>query len=87
MLTKEFNKMPHSDRNKLVFGEGKMIAIYDDNKFQKVFFYKLGELKIDVIYDKGSNRLLDILAWENANDRVEFLKMAVEDGVVGRVGN
>ena len=84
MLTKEFNKLPLSERNKLVFGTGKLIAIFDDNKFQKVFFYKHGELKIDVIYDKTNNRLLDILAWENENDRVDFLKMPVEDLFEGK---
>ncbi len=75
MLTKEFNALSISERNKLVFGEGKLIAIYEDNKFQKVFFYKWNEIKIDVIYDKTHNKLLDILAWQNDTDRVEFLKM------------
>jgi len=76
MVTKIFNALPLPERNTLVFGEGKLIAIYEDNKFQKVFYFKWNDLKIDVIYDKVRNRLLDILAWENANDRVEFLKMS-----------
>jgi hypothetical protein len=86
MLAKDFNSLPLSERNKQVFSEGKLIAIYEDNKFQKVFFYKLNELKIDVIYDKVNNRLLEILAWENEVDRVDFLKMPVLDNAyVGRI--
>lgn len=75
MLTKIFNALPLLERNTLVFGEGKLIAIYEDNKSRKVFFFKWNDLKIDMIYDKGRNRLLDILAWENSHERVEFLKM------------
>jgi hypothetical protein len=76
MLTKIFNALPLLERNTLVFGERKLIAIYEDNKSQKVFFFKLNDLKIDMIYDKVRNRLLDILAWENSYERVEFLKMS-----------
>jgi hypothetical protein len=86
MLTKDFNSLSFRERNKQVFAEGKLVAIYEDNKFQKVFFYKLDDLKIDVIYDKVHNMLLDIIAWENENDRVNFLKMPVEDSYAGRVG-
>ena len=78
MLTKEFNTLPLPEKSVLVFGEGKLIDIFGDNKFQKVFFYKLDDLKIDVIYDKANNRMLDIIAWENSNDRVDFLKMPAE---------
>ena len=78
MLTKEFNELPLAERNKLVFGEAKLIDIFDDNKFQKVFFCRMDELKIDIIYDKAHNRLMEIVAWENVNDRVDFLKMPVE---------
>jgi hypothetical protein len=83
MLTEEFNKLSLSERGKLVFGAGKLINIYDDNKLQKVFYYKLGELKIDVIYDKVNNRLLDIIAWDESKERVDFLKMPVYDDIVG----
>ncbi len=79
---KDFNALPFVERNKLVFTEGKYIDVFHENKLQKGFFYKMGELKIDVIYDKVHNKLLDIIAWENENDRIEFLKMPVEDGYV-----
>lgn len=79
MLTKEFNVLPLPRKSALVFGEGKLIAIYEDNKFQKVFYYKFDAIKIDVVYDKVNNRLLDIIAWENTIDRVNFLKMPVTD--------
>ena len=46
----------------LVFGEGKLIAIYEDNKFQKVFYYKFNGIKVDVLYDKINSTLLDIIA-------------------------
>lgn len=82
MLTNEFNKLPLPERSKLVYGVGKLIDIYDDNKLQKVFYYKIGELKIDIIYDKTHNRLLDIVAWNESKDRVDFLKMPVENGIV-----
>ena len=79
MLTKEFNVLPFAERNKLVFGEGKFIDTFVDNKLQKGFFYRLDSLKIDVIYDKVRHRLLDIIAWEYADERIEFLKMPIED--------
>ena len=79
MLTKEFNVLPLAERNKLVFGEGKFIDTFVDNKLQKGFFYRLDGLKIDVMYDKVRHRLLDINAWENADERIEFLKMPAED--------
>lgn len=40
-----------------------------DNELQKVFYYRLDDLKVDVVYDKIRNRLLGINAWENAADR------------------
>ena len=75
MLTKEFNTLPLSERSKLVFGKGKLIGISQEHSVQKGFFYKLNNLKIDVIYDKVRNQLLDVIAWENTTDRVAFLKM------------
>ncbi len=75
MLITDFNKLPLNERSKLVFGTGKLIDILGDNKFQKVFFYKIEDLKIDVIYDKANNSMMDIIAWEKVNDRVDFLKM------------
>ena len=85
MLTEEFNKLPLLERSKLIFGVGKLIDIYDDNKLQKVFYYRLNDLKVDVIYDKVNNRLLDIIAWNESKDRVDFLKMPVLEDL-GRVG-
>ena len=82
MLTEEFNKLPLPERSKVVFGDGKLIDIYDDNKLQKVFYYRLNELKVDVIYDKVNNRLLDVIAWDESKGRVDFLKMPVEYGIV-----
>lgn len=79
MLTKEFNALQLTEKSRLVFGDGRLIAIYEDNKFQKVFFFKLSGLKIDIIYDKVHNRLLDIIAWETGADRVDFLKMPVRN--------
>jgi hypothetical protein len=72
MLTKEFNALSLSERSKLVFGEGKLIGIFKDHTLQKAFYYKLEDLKIDVVYDKVRNRLLGINAWENAVDRGAF---------------
>ena len=69
MLTKEFNALSLSKRSKLVFGEGKLIGIIRDQETQKAFYYKLNDLKIDVVYDKIRKRLLGINAWENAVDR------------------
>jgi hypothetical protein len=69
MLTKEFNALSLQKRSKLVFGEAKLIGIVRDQETQKAFFYKLDDLKIDVIYDKVRKRLLGINAWENAVDR------------------
>ncbi|MGP8214784.1 MAG: hypothetical protein ACLQQ4_04400 [Bacteroidia bacterium] len=69
MLTKEFNALPLDKRSKLVFGEGKLIDIFQDHALQKGFFYKLNDLKIDVIYDKARNRLFDIVAWESLTER------------------
>ena len=82
MLTEEFNKLPLLERSKLIFGVGKLIDIYDDNKLQKVFYYRLNDLKVDVIYDKVNNRLLDVIAWDESKERVDFLKMPVEYGIV-----
>ena len=82
MLTEEFNKLPLLERSKLIFGVGKLIDIYDDNKLQKVFYYRLNDLKVDVIYDKVNNRLLDVIAWDESKGRVDFLKMPVEYGIV-----
>ncbi|HTB06669.1 MAG TPA: hypothetical protein VK806_06905 [Bacteroidia bacterium] len=78
MLTKEFNALSLSERTKLVFGQGKLIDVYQDHTLQKGFFYKLNGLKVDVIYDKVRNRLLDITAWENLIDRGSFPKKAAE---------
>jgi hypothetical protein len=72
VLTKEFNALPLNKKSKLVFGEGKLIGTIRDQESQKAFFYKLNDLKIDVIYDKVRNRLLGINAWESAVDRTKF---------------
>ena len=69
MLTKEFNDLSLDKRSKLVFGEGKLIGVIQDHELQKAFYYKLNDLKVDVVYDKVRNRLLGINAWENAADR------------------
>jgi hypothetical protein len=69
MLTKEFNKLPLAERRKLVFGEGKLIGIIQEHDI-KALFYKLNDLKIDVIYDMVLNTLQDITAWESIADRV-----------------
>jgi len=74
MLIKEFNALSLTEKSKLVFGEGRLIDIYQSNIAQKGFYYKLNDLKIDVIYDKARNSLLDIMAWENTTDRIEFLR-------------
>ncbi len=74
MLTKEFNSLPLDKRSKLVFGEGKLIGISKDHPVQKGFYYKLNDLKIDVIYDKARNSLLDVKAWEKSEDRAVFLR-------------
>lgn len=73
MLTKEFNALPLVQRSKLVFGEGRLIAIFQDHQLQKGFYYKLNDLKVDVIYDKVRNRLLNILAWDDITEREVFL--------------
>ena len=75
MLKEEFNALPLDKKTTLIFSEGKLIEIFENDKFQKGFFYKLNSLKVDVIYDKMHNQLLDIIAWENNEDRVAFLKM------------
>ena len=77
MLTREFNALPLTERSRLVFGEGKLIGISQEHAMQKGFFYKLNDLKVDVIYDKIHSQLLDVIAWENTTDRVAFLKMPV----------
>jgi hypothetical protein len=69
MLTKDFNALTLDKRSKLVFGEGKLIGVIRDHELQKAFYYKLNDLKIDVVYDKVANKLLGINAWENAADR------------------
>jgi hypothetical protein len=77
MRTKEFNALSLDERKKAVFGNGKLVAIYEDNKFQKVFYYRINDIKVDVIYDKINNVLLDVIAWETDSDRVGFLKTPV----------
>jgi hypothetical protein len=74
MLTKEFNALSLDKRRKLIFSEGKLIGISQDDTIQKGFYYKLNGLKVDVIYDKVRNSLLDVIAWENTTDRVAFLR-------------
>ncbi|HVA99121.1 MAG TPA: hypothetical protein VNG53_09515 [Bacteroidia bacterium] len=74
MLTKEFNALPLDQKSKLVFIEGKLIGISKEHPVLKCFFYKLNDLKIDVIYDKALNQLLDVIAWENSEDRLAFLR-------------
>lgn len=69
MLTKEFNALSLQKRSKLVFAKGKLIGVIRDQSSQKAFYYKLDDLKIDVVYDKIRKRLLGINAWENALDR------------------
>ncbi|MGP8214905.1 MAG: hypothetical protein ACLQQ4_05015 [Bacteroidia bacterium] len=76
MDKKEFNELTLAERSKLVFEEGKLMDIFEDNTLQKIFFFKLNDLKIDVIYDKTRNRLLDIIAWENSTERIPFLRMS-----------
>jgi len=74
MLTKEFNALPLDKRSSLVFSEGTLIDIYQSHLVQKGFYYKLNGLKIDVVYDKVRNTLLDVIAWENITDRAAFLQ-------------
>jgi len=74
MLTKEFNALSLDKRRKLIFSEGKLIGISQDDTIQKGFYYKLNGLKVDVIYDKVRNSLLDVIAWESTTDRVAFLR-------------
>ncbi len=77
MQALEFNALPLSERTALVFSHGRLLEIFEDTKYQKAFYYKLNELKIDVIYDRIHNKLLDIIAWDSNNDRVAFLKIPV----------
>jgi len=72
VLTKEFNALTLSKKSKLVFSEAKLIGTIRDEESQKAFFYKLNDLKIDVVYDKVRSRLLGINAWETAVDRIKF---------------
>ena len=74
MLTKEFNALPLEQRSKVVFSEGKLIGISKEHPMQKGFFYKLNDLKVDVLYDKARNQLLDVIAWDKSEDRVAFLR-------------
>lgn len=69
MLTKEFNDLPLEKRSKLVFAEGKLIGVIQDHALQKAFYYKLNDLKVDVVYDKVLDKVLGVNAWENAADR------------------
>ncbi len=69
MHAKEFNELTLDKRSKLIFGEGKLIGVIQDHELQKAFYYKLNDLKVDVVYDKVRNRLLGINAWENATER------------------
>ncbi len=77
MQTKEFNALPLEQRSKLVYGSGKLIDILERHQYQKTFYYKMDNLKIDVIYDRVKNNLLDIVAWENEEDRKAFLIMSI----------
>ena len=74
MLTKEFNALPLDQRSKVVFSEGKLIGISKEHPMQKGFYYKLNDLKVDVIYDKARNQLQDVKAWDKSEDRVAFLR-------------
>ncbi|MGP8217207.1 MAG: hypothetical protein ACLQQ4_16675 [Bacteroidia bacterium] len=74
MLTKEFNALPLDQRSKTVFSEGKLIGISREHPIHKGFYYKLNDLKVDVIYDKERNQLLDVMAWDNNEDRFSFLR-------------
>ena len=74
MLTKEFNSLPLDQRSKVVFSEGKLIGISKEHPVQKGFYYKLNDLKVDVIYDKARNQLLDVKAWDTSSDRAAFLR-------------
>lgn len=74
MLTKEFNALPLDQRSKVIFSEGKLIGISKEHPVQKGFYYKLNDLKVDVIYDKARNQLLDVKAWDKNDDRVAYLR-------------
>ena len=69
MLTTEFNALPLAERKTMVFADGTLINIFEDQKLQKSFFYKLKNLKVDVIYDKARNQMLDIHAWDAISER------------------
>ena len=69
MITSEFNALPLDERTRLVFTDGKLIEIYQEQNIRKGFFYKLGGLKIDVIYDLFSLKLLEITAWDTISER------------------
>jgi hypothetical protein len=77
MLTKEFNNLPLATRSKLVYDKGSLVAIFSDDKAQKGFYYTLNNLKIDLIYDKVRNRLLDVIAWDNSSDRTFLVRNVV----------
>jgi hypothetical protein len=74
MLSKEFNELPLPIKSKMVFDKGRLIAVSNDDKTQKAFFYTLDDLKIDMIYDKVRSRLLDVFAWEKPSEREAFQK-------------
>ncbi len=76
MLLKEFNSLSLAEKTRLVFAEGKLVDIFEKkHNLQKAFYYKLEELKIDVIFDKSRNTVLDVLAWEHNDERVAFIKL------------
>jgi len=78
MITKEFNALSLPEKTALVFANGKLINIVQHKSLQqKSFYYTLNDLKVDVIYDRVRNILLDVIAWENIADRVALLKMSV----------
>jgi hypothetical protein len=78
MLTSEFNALSLPEKTALVFAKGKLINITHHKSLQqKSFYYTLNDLKVDVIYDRVRNILLDVIAWENIADRASLLKMPV----------
>ena len=78
MIKQKFNNLALPVRAALVFGEGRLIGTFDSNSSQTIFYYKLNDLKIDVVYNKTNMKVVDIFAWENSIERLAYLKQKQE---------
>jgi hypothetical protein len=65
MLPEEFNELSIQEKGELTFQKGTFIKALDTYSRRNKAVYGLNKLIVEVTFDNETNKILEIVAWEN----------------------